>query len=389
MTQPLPRFVDEKISRGVLNSELRSIAASGDVVHFAEDVIFDKVRPHTFNGRRLGPGEINGVVDRLVEAFKAHRACIDVSQRRARKPLIPSKDYRYVTGQFIDSSIPGTGTIMSVRVKIFQRGYSLNVCDTPFSFHRHAAERLLQRLPEDKPRDPMATIGKALQASASFLTPSLRWAHAIPNQALAVPFLGGLLLGEVRAVPFEHLRCETVRTQRANVDDRKRVGLHAALGPEAYDGRNGAPDLYLTFRAKTYVGPRELRPEQRAFVERVKEFMDRHGEAFAYEGWVALHGAATQEELADAKELGIVPNLNEEGFERGYGDLRRLFQDRGVLSAMGASGPPAHDVVSFRKAAVMRSQERRENLEGMIESLKPNKVEDFLRAEGTIRGPGF
>lgn len=378
MSPPLPKFVDEKIARGVLNGELRGIVASGDIVVFAQDVLGDQVVRYTCNGQRLKPNDLQAVTDRLAQAFADHRACIDVAQRRARKPLIPAKDYRYVTGQFIDTSNPGFGTVMAVRAKVFPRGCSLNVSDTPFSFHHHAAQRLLERLPEDKPRDPMATIGKAFQSSANFLTPAMRLAYALPNQSLGVPFLGGLLLGEVRSIPSSALRCATIRIQRMNIDESGEASFHGALIPDT-DDHVADPENYLTFRVKTYVGPRELRPEQKDFVEKVESFMASHKAAFGFEGWMAMHGAASIEELDDAIEMSLLPKLDVDAFEAGYADLARLFADPRFLSAMGASGPPIREVESYRAVLERKHDERDERRRKILDSLRPrNKLEAFL-----------
>lgn len=388
MAPPLPKFVDEKIAKGVLNGELRGIVASGDIVTFSQDVLAEQVVQYTCNGKRLKPDELQAVTDRLGQAFCAHKACIDVSQRRARKPLIPAKDYRYVTGQFIDTSNPGCGTVMAVRAKVFPRGCSLNVSDTPFSFHHHAAQRLLERLPEDKPRDPLATIGKAFQSSANFLTPAMRLAYALPNQALGVPLLGGLLLGEVRSIASSSLRCASIRIQRMNIDESGETNFHGALIPDT-DDREEDPENYLTFRVKTYIGPRELRPEQRAFVESVEGFMAAHRTAFGFEGWMAMHGAASIEELDDAVEMSLLPKMDADAFEAGYADLTRLFADHRFLAAMGASGPLVREVESYRSVLERRHAEKEERLRKILDAIRPrNRIERFFDAEKNGNG-GF
>ncbi len=355
----LPRYVDTKLARGVLRQEMRGLRGGRAMHRISAEILDRRLMPTFRRGGKLSERDMDGVMADLAPRFRAAPTCLDVYLAKSRRPLTPSKAYRYVSGCFLDLAEAGVAHLTTVRVRVSPRGCHAAWSTTPFSFLEHAAERLLQRLPVDKPRDPLMTLGRAIQGSASLLVAALRPAFALPNRALAVPFGEGLLLGEVRVRPSTELACNGFEIDDGTIRPMGVACLNAALLP---DGGTAGLDLgrNLHLVAKTYVGPRELRPEQVGFLARWNGFARDHGDVFASDGWMAMHAGCFPCEAMDAVLSGLRPTPGKDGFDAAYADLLAMFRDPSVLRAMGATGPPASEPAPFWEASMETNQRMRE-----------------------------
>ena len=358
-------IVDPSLSRGILKGELREIALCGDLQERLEGIVARSVLSRTAAGKRLDPLAMQGVVNQVVSAFGTHKSCLDVQQIRSRRHFNAKRDFRYVLARLIDTERPGFGVLSCIRVKVHPHGCVFTNADTPFSFHQHAAERLLQRIPGDWPRNPMATMAKALQDSVDFLALSLRLAYALPNRSLGIPFMEGMLLGDVVLIPVEDVKGRTVIAEMDLYAGSVQQALTAALVPDVHDSLPGLTHT-LTFRAKTFIGPRELGPDQVRFVREVRDLVARHERGLKFDGWMATHLCMTREEMDDFLAMERMPRMEDEAFDAAYEDLVALFRSPNTLSAIGASGPLMRDVPSYREVRRERARERAPDVAALL-----------------------
>jgi hypothetical protein len=347
---PLPRHVDPKLSKGVVRQEIRGLGSLRALTESVHAYLHAEVMLPTAKGRSLSSAHLWRVSERIAEDFAALGSCIHVERRRPARVGLPSKAFRYVAGHFVQHRGDGTAAIQTLRVKVTPKGCTISWGGSPITFLDHAAERLLQRLPEDKPRDPLCTIGVVLHEAAGFLVPSLRIADAGKDKNLAVPFGDGILLGEVVRVPVASLDAGSLFQEGNGMRPGGLRAIPMPLVPVSSNGKDVTEVLVLL--TKTYVGPNELGSSRKYFLAKAREFIARNGHAFEADGLGALYPQAPIQEMVDMMLGGhSTRSLDDSAMDVIYRELADLHADPRFRAGMGSFEPAGETPTAYWHAA--------------------------------------
>ena len=248
--------------------------------------------------------------------------------RPVSAPRVDGAALRVDASRLVDDG-PGMAGVVALRATgaSLERGRaSLAWFPLPVAWRQHAAERAHERAAVAG--DVHAALGAELARLAPAIAAMSAAAAAVdPDLQVAVPFLGGLLMGStnvgqagVRGSSIAH----SAVADAARVGGRRRgaYGSHDALGTWwACCGVGGG----ATWTAITYVGPSDMGPARRAYAEAFAALTARH----RVEGTLDLVARATgmEEDRGAVPALGpdereALPALAREAAARGVAGLR-------------------------------------------------------------------
>lgn len=217
--------------------------------------------------RRLTPQVIDAMAskfDALVDVRHAHaivRSCDhDVAATRTQPKRVSHERLRFLVTQDDDGF-----ALSTVQFEVTRKSLMTEVKHTTLSWTRHASERFYERA--DRQALPSsASIGKGL--ADMFATACMASVVVVGegfSRSLPLPCQGGLLLGEVSYLPPEAWKSRAVMADNAGVSTRRSKPTHVSTGALV----NGV----LTWRGRTFVGPDELGPDQKAYVDAWAELL--------------------------------------------------------------------------------------------------------------------
>jgi hypothetical protein len=193
---------------------------------------------------------------------------------------------------------------------------------TPFSWTRHAAGRLYQRVDREKAAN--RSIAEAVLYNSLVLTAAcdLAFDDGLPKR-IALPCKNGLLLGEAHGIVFPE--GASVIT---SYDKNRRSVLHGA--PRSASAVDLGEDTTVGWRAITFIGENEMRPEQVEYADRWIRIVKDHKEASTVFVRLLLRGACQ----LDPVDLPCAGPSEQEA-EDFAAPIRALLSDRRMSLAVG------------------------------------------------------
>lgn len=271
--RPLNPFGDVTVSKGFAR---REHAGTVDALPFVSDLMARAARPayaRFTRKRRLHPPEVAACVadfGRLLDdlADTVGRYDFDVAATRAR----PRSEY-HERARLCVSRDERDFRLVSVSLGINAKRFYFEASPTVLGWTRHAAERCYERIGGTARTGEV--IGRAMTRQLPMASLAIEAVQARRGACdLAIPAGGGLLLGqvhEVAEIDWEG-RYALITADGANAGRRPPTStLPPAPCPGSGAGRTAC------WKAVTYIGPDEMRPEQEEYAAAWLDVGDRAG----------------------------------------------------------------------------------------------------------------
>ena len=268
--RPLNPFGDRSVSMGFAR---REHAGTVDAMPLVTELMRRMSRPVHARfkaGRRLEPAAVSATAadfERILDALAetVGRYDLDVPATRAR----PRSQY-HEKSRLCVSRDASDFSLVFATLGVTAKRLHLEVSPTVLGWTRHAAERYYERAGDGT--GASATIGRTLAAVLPLACHAIECVRDHKGFCdLAIPAGGGLLLGQVRETPEQDWAGRFIEFDVRGAVVGSRAHASIFQGPPAGIGHSAH------WRAMTYVGPDEMRPDQEAYAEAWLDVVRRSG----------------------------------------------------------------------------------------------------------------
>ena len=347
------RYLDPRLSRGLVRQEAKGLIKDLDEAFDAYMMTVMPAQRYFAIGKKL-PEDFLRNVERKARKLAAEApAFMSFEVEATLAAMHKSRQVVKSTSLQIAPALNDNFRVEALRVLVSRSSLVVAGMGSPLIFTRHLAERILQRRRHELSAKPVREIGDALSRSIGLIALAARAAHALPERRLSIPYEDGLILGEIDYEEGSPLAVTIFDKDGKTELDRE---IYIALFPA---GRTTPLDKSgsLTFKANTFIGPREMRPEQVALRDKLLVISMRHAPMIKLlatqtlhpktPGFDDVHGSVTEDDL----------NL----LLAAHTEIEELFKVAGWAKAMGNSaGMPAR-FFSMRDVFDERKKSAREN----------------------------
>lgn len=264
-----------KIATGFVKSEERQLDAADEA--YANAIMDTVMLPATdriYGGRKITLQDSRRMFAATMERIAGNPCVLSARHLKAGKSLSANAalDALHTTTM----TWKGNGSVWQLvlereRIEMQPRAIMAIHSEAALEFTRHAYQRVLQR--SEGRKEVVKYMMAATESHIGLLYLMLRAGSAMPQRSIAFPMGDGLLLGavvnEIRGRPAGHVF--GVGTDR-NGPFEPRLSRPPIL-KEPGCGR------FLGFQARTYIGPAEMKPQQKELHTRLLEIFTANSDA--------------------------------------------------------------------------------------------------------------